>query len=82
MRSVKVERKPRSQAARSQTVRCARGRRELPAVQPGSARRQQGPGALSRLAGRLAIFARRPMLALCGPAADRWCCWARCLPAA
>ncbi len=64
MRSVNVERKPRAKA-RSQTVRSS-SRRELPSVQPGSARRQKGPGALSRLAGRLAIFARRPMLALCG----------------
>ena len=38
MRSVNVERKPRAKA-RSQTVRSS-SRRELPAVQPGSARRQ------------------------------------------
>jgi cell division protein FtsQ len=64
MRSVNVERKPRAKA-RNQTVRSS-NRRELPAVQPGTARRQKGPGTLTRLAGRLAIFARRPMLALCG----------------
>jgi cell division protein FtsQ len=64
MRSVNVERKPRAKA-RSQTVRSS-SRRELPAVQPGSARRQKGPGVLARLAGRIAMFTRRPMLALCG----------------
>ena len=45
-------------------------RRELPSVQPGSARRQKEPGFFSRffsgLADRIALFASRPMLALCG----------------
>jgi cell division protein FtsQ len=68
MRSVNVERKPRAKA-RAQAPR-ASGRRELPPVQPGSARRQKGPGFFSRffpsLADRFAFFSSRPMLALCG----------------
>jgi cell division protein FtsQ len=65
MRSVNAERKPRSKA-RAQTPRAAaRSRRELPDVQPGTARRDQGPGAFARLAARFAIFRSRPMMALC-----------------
>jgi cell division protein FtsQ len=68
MRSVNVERKPRAKA-RSQSTRASsgpKGRRELPAVQPGSARRKRDPGLFARLTGRLAIFTHRPMMALCG----------------
>lgn len=64
MRSVNAERKPRAKA-RSQSPR-ASSRREMPAVQPGSSRRRKDPGPFSRLAARLAVFTRRPMLALCG----------------
>jgi len=69
MRSVNVERKSRS---RAKTVRTptsgngARGKRELPAVQPGTARRGAAPGPLKRLAARFAIFVHRPMMAMCG----------------
>jgi cell division protein FtsQ len=66
MRSVNVGRKSRS-AARVKTVRpSGRGNRELPAVQPGSARRGKPPGALKRLMSRFAIFTNRPMMAMCG----------------
>lgn len=66
MRSVNVERKPRK-AARSLPVRpAARAKRELPEVQPGAARKGKKPGPLANITGRLAVFARRPMMALCG----------------
>lgn len=67
MRSVTVERKARGKA-RAQGPRPAgkAARRDLPAVQPGSARRGKKPGLFSRLADRLEMFIRRPMLALCG----------------
>jgi cell division protein FtsQ len=35
-------------------------------VQPGTARRDQAPGAFARLGARLSIFVRRPMMAMCG----------------
>jgi cell division protein FtsQ len=60
MRSVNVERKsrakPRAQAARP----ASRGKRDLPGVQPGSARRAQNPGPLAR------FLPSRPMLIACG----------------
>ena len=66
MRSLSLDRKsrakPRTQAART----ASRGSRELPSVQPGSARRGKGPGLFARLAARLSLFVRRPMMALCG----------------
>ena len=67
MRSVNVERKSRAKA-RTQTVRpaAAKGRRDLPAVQPGSVRRDKDTGAMGRVAARLSLFVRRPMMALCG----------------
>ncbi len=68
MRSVNVERKGRAKS-RTQTVRPAQGkmgRRELAAVQPGSARRDKDVGPMGRLAARLSLFVRRPMMALCG----------------
>lgn len=66
MRSVNVERKPR-RAARGQTVRpSSRGKRELPDVQPGTARKTRQPGAFANLGASLAPFFRRPMFALCG----------------
>ena len=47
MRSVSVERKSRK-AGRTQTVRpTVRGGRELPSVQPGSARRRKEAGLLA-----------------------------------
>jgi cell division protein FtsQ len=67
MRSLTVERKPRGKA-RVQGPRPAgkASRRDLPAVQPGTARRGKKGGLFSRLADRLGLFIRRPMLALCG----------------
>lgn len=67
MRSVSVERKSRK-ASRTQTVRpSSRGGRELPSVQPGSARRGKGgPALLARFSERLSFFTSRPMMALCG----------------
>lgn len=66
MRSVTVERKPRppvrGQAARPTT----RAKRELPDVQPGSARKGGRAGIVANLAGRVAPFFRRPMFTLCG----------------
>ncbi len=64
MRSVNVERKGRAKA-RTQTVRTS-SRRELSAVQPGSARRGKDAGPMGRLTARLALLVRRPMMALCG----------------
>jgi cell division protein FtsQ len=65
MRSVNVERKSRK-AARAQPSRPAARGRELPSVQPGSARRGKDSGVFGRLADRLSLFVRRPMMALCG----------------
>ena len=65
MRSVSVERKSRK-AGRAQAVRPASRGRELPSVQPGSARRSKGPEILAGLVDRLSLFARRPMMAMCG----------------
>jgi len=66
MRSVNVERKSRK-AGRTQAVRPAnRSGRELPSVQPGSARRGKEPGIFARLAERLSLFIRRPVMAMCG----------------
>jgi cell division protein FtsQ len=66
MRSVNVERKSRK-ASRTQTVRPAgRAVRELPSVQPGSARRRKGPGLLTGLLDRLALFTRRPIIVMSG----------------
>jgi cell division protein FtsQ len=66
MRSVNVERKSRSKTRVQSTRPAARGSRELPAVQPGSARRGKAPGLLMRLRTRLSLFSRRPMMAICG----------------
>ena len=66
MRSVNVERKSRK-ASRTQTVRpSSRGGRDMPSVQPGSARRGKGPGLLANLSDRLATFTHRPMMVMCG----------------
>jgi cell division protein FtsQ len=66
MRSVNVERKSRK-AGRTQAVRPTnRSGRELPSVQPGSARRGKDAGLLARLRGRLSLFVRRPVMAMCG----------------
>ena len=69
MRSVNVERKSRSKARVQSTRSSARGNRDLPAVQPGAARRGKAPGLLARLGEslveRLGLFARRPMIAVC-----------------
>ncbi|HEY4075745.1 MAG TPA: FtsQ-type POTRA domain-containing protein [Rhizomicrobium sp.] len=65
MRSVNAERKPRSKARAQAPRPAARNRRELPEVQPGTSRRDQGSGPLARLAARFAIFGNRPMMILC-----------------
>jgi cell division protein FtsQ len=66
MRSVNVERKSRK-AGRTQAARPTnRSGRELPSVQPGSARRGKESGVLGRLGERLSLFVRRPMMAMCG----------------
>lgn len=60
MRSLKIERKPRSNP-RAKTVRhAARAPRETAKVQPGSARREEKPS----LAQRLGFILKRPMLAM------------------
>jgi len=60
MRSLKIERKLRNNP-RAKTVRHAvRAGRDKPKVQPGSARRDKGPG----LTERLGVALRRPMLAM------------------
>jgi len=66
MRSVNVERKPR-RPARGQAVRpSSRGKRDLPEVQPGSARRGGKQGIIAGAAARFAPFFRRPIFTLCG----------------
>jgi len=68
MRSLSLDRKSRSKS-RAQPVRPAaasKGRRELSAVQPGSARRDKKPGPMGQLGARLSLFVRRPMMVLCG----------------
>jgi cell division protein FtsQ len=65
MRSVNVERKSRSKTRAQATRSTARGNRELPAVQPGSARRGKTPGLFTRLRERLSLFTHRPMIAIC-----------------
>ena len=66
MRSVNVERKSRK-ASRTQTVRpSSRGGRDMPSVQPGGARRGKGTGLLAGFSDRLAMFAHRPMMVMCG----------------
>jgi cell division protein FtsQ len=66
MRSVNVECKPRK-PIRGQAVRhSGRGKRELPEVQPGSARNGRKLGVFASLAARFAPFFRRPIVTLCG----------------
>jgi cell division protein FtsQ len=66
MRSVNVERKPR-RPSRGQTVRpSTRSKRELPEVQPGSARKSRRAGSFGNLGASLAPLFKRPMVALCG----------------
>jgi cell division protein FtsQ len=66
MRSLSVDRKNRSKP-RAQSARAiARGNRELPSVQPGTARRGKAPGLRARLAASLSRLAARPITALCG----------------
>ncbi|HEY0266526.1 MAG TPA: FtsQ-type POTRA domain-containing protein, partial [Rhizomicrobium sp.] len=59
MRSVNIERKPR--AARAARATPARAKRDLPKVQPGTARAGQAPGRLAKLK----PFLKRPMFTLC-----------------
>ena len=66
MRSVNVERKSR-RPVRGQAVRSSsRGKRELPDVQPGSARKSGKAGVFAIVGARLAPAFRRPMFTLCG----------------
>jgi len=64
MRSLSLDRKSRAKPRVQGPRPAARGSRELPSVQPGSARRGKDSGPLARLAGRLSLFVRRPMMAL------------------
>jgi cell division protein FtsQ len=66
MRSVTVERKSRSKSRAQASRSTTRGSRELPVVQPGTARRGKATGLLARLKARLSLFVRRPMMAMCG----------------
>ncbi len=66
MRSLSLDRKSRAKA-RTQSARpSSRGSRELPSVQPGSARRGSDASLRERLAARLSLFTHRPMMALSG----------------
>ena len=65
MRSLSVERKSRK-AGRAQSVRPAARGRELPSVQPGTARRGDDAGFFAGVVDRLSLFVRRPMMAMCG----------------
>lgn len=60
MRSVNVERKSRSKPRAQATRPASRGKRDLPGVQPGSARRGEIPGPLAR------FLPSRMMLIVCG----------------
>ena len=63
MRSVTADHKNRGKSARAQAVRPST-RRDLPKVQPGTARREKPPGLFSRLMPRFAFIAGRPMMAM------------------
>ena len=65
MRSVNVERKSRGRTQAPRPV-SARGKRDLPSVQPGSVRRGKDSGAMGDLGARLSLLARRPITMLCG----------------
>lgn len=65
MRSVNVDRKTRG-PVRATRQAPARAKRELPGVQPGSARGGARPGLLAGLSARFRLFTRRPMVILCG----------------
>lgn len=65
MRSVGAERKSR-RMSRSQPARTsARAKRELPEVQPGSARRAKEPSAIAKLGSTLGPAFKRPMFSMC-----------------
>ena len=66
MRSVTVERKGRAKPRTQGPRPASKSRRELPAVQPGSARRDKDTGAMGRAAARLSLLIRRPITTLCG----------------
>jgi cell division protein FtsQ len=66
MRSLTLERKSRGKARVHSKRSAARSKRELPAVQPGTARRRKAPDLIARLGTRLSLFIRRPMMAMCG----------------
>ena len=66
MRSLSLDRKSRAKP-RTQSARPAgRGGRDLPSVQPGSARRGSDSSLRERVAARLSLFTNRPMMALSG----------------
>jgi cell division protein FtsQ len=66
MRSLSLDRKSRAKPRTQGPRPAGRSSRDLPSVQPGSGRRGKEPGLLARLAARLSLFVRRPMMALCG----------------
>jgi len=65
MRSLSLDRKGRAKPRTQSPRPAARSNRELPSVQPGSARRGKQAGLMARLAARLSLFVHRPMMALC-----------------
>jgi cell division protein FtsQ len=65
MRSVNLDRKSRG-PVRATRAAPVRAKRELPKVQPGTARSAPRDGILSRISGRFSLFLHRPMVALCG----------------
>ena len=66
MRSLSLDRKSRSKPRAQGARPSSRGSRELPSVQPGSARRGKDISWRERITARLSLFVRRPMMALCG----------------
>jgi cell division protein FtsQ len=66
MRSLSLDRKGRAKPRAQSPRPAARNNRELPSVQPGSARRGKKSGLAARLGARLSVFVHRPMMAMCG----------------
>jgi cell division protein FtsQ len=64
MRSLSLDRKGRAKPRAQGPRPAARGSRELPSVQPGSARRGKATSLRERVTARLSLFIRRPMMAL------------------
>jgi cell division protein FtsQ len=66
MRSLSLDRKSRAKVRTASARPSSRSNRDLPSVQPGSARRGKDSSLRERLAARLSLFARRPIMALSG----------------